>query len=61
MTRRSGPPPAIVVTDLRKTYGRLQALQGISFTVQPGEIFGLIGPDGAWQVIIESLRLAFDR
>jgi ABC-2 type transport system ATP-binding protein len=47
MTRRSGPPPAIVVTDLRKTYGRLQALQGISFTVQPGEIFGLIGPDGA--------------
>ncbi len=44
---RSGAPPAIVVTDLRKTYGRLQALQGISFTVQPGEIFGLIGPDGA--------------
>lgn len=47
MTRRSGAPPAIVVTDLRKTYDRLQALQGISFTVQPGEIFGLIGPDGA--------------
>ena len=44
----SGPEaPTITVTDLRKTYGPLQALKGISFTVQPGEIFGLIGPDGA--------------
>lgn len=44
----SGPgAPTITVNDLRKTYGPLQALKGISFTVQPGEIFGLIGPDGA--------------
>lgn len=37
----------IVVQDLRKQYGSLTALNGISFQVQRGEIFGLIGPDGA--------------
>ncbi len=37
----------IAVHDLRKSYGPLEALKGIDFTVQRGEIFGLIGPDGA--------------
>jgi ABC-2 type transport system ATP-binding protein len=35
------------VSDLRKTYGGHAAVNGIDFTVQRGEIFGLIGPDGA--------------
>lgn len=38
---------AIAVRDLHKSYGAIAALKGISFAVQPGEIFGLIGPDGA--------------
>ena len=38
---------AIAVHDLHKSYGAIAALKGISFVVQPGEIFGLIGPDGA--------------
>jgi ABC-2 type transport system ATP-binding protein len=38
---------AIVVTGLNKRYGPVEAVGGISFTVHPGEIFGLIGPDGA--------------
>jgi ABC-2 type transport system ATP-binding protein len=38
---------AIDVRDLRKTYGTLEAVRGISFDVQRGEIFGLIGADGA--------------
>ena len=38
---------AIALHTLRKRYGALDALKGISLTVQPGEIFGLIGPDGA--------------
>jgi ABC-2 type transport system ATP-binding protein len=38
---------AIRVRDLRKGYGELEALRGISFDVAEGEIFGLIGPDGA--------------
>ncbi len=37
----------IEVDGLWKRYGALEALRGISFAVRPGEIFGLIGPDGA--------------
>lgn len=40
-------PPAILVQDLHKNYGSTQAIDGISFTVSKGEIFGMIGPDGA--------------
>lgn len=39
--------PLIQVTDLHKHYGNLLAVQGITFQVYPGEVFGLIGPDGA--------------
>lgn len=42
-----GTTSAIAVQGLHKSYGSLKALRGIDFTVQPGEIFGLIGPDGA--------------
>ena len=35
------------VENLVKTYGGLEAVKGISFSVQPGSIFGLIGPNGA--------------
>ena len=38
---------ALVVSELRKSYGGLEALHGISFEVAPGEIFALIGPNGA--------------
>src|ERR1044072_7592612 len=40
-------PKAILVGDLHKSYGPTQAVRGISFTVNKGEIFGMIGPDGA--------------
>jgi ABC-2 type transport system ATP-binding protein len=36
-----------VVRDLRKRYGRIEAVQGLSFAVDDGEIFGLLGPNGA--------------
>ena len=39
--------PAIRVRGLRKTYGAVEAVRGIDLDVQAGEIFGLIGPDGA--------------
>jgi ABC-2 type transport system ATP-binding protein len=37
----------IEVEQLRKTYGPLVAVEGATFTCQPGEIFGLLGPNGA--------------
>ena len=39
--------PVIRVRDLRKRYGDTVALDGVSLTVEEGEIFGLLGPNGA--------------
>lgn len=39
--------PAILVSDLGKRFGQVQAVDGLSFEVHAGEIFGLVGPDGA--------------
>jgi ABC-2 type transport system ATP-binding protein len=39
--------PAILIRDLRKNYGRVQALRGVDLEVQQGEIFGFLGPNGA--------------
>ncbi len=38
---------AIEANDLSKRYGKVTALSHVSFSVEKGEIFGLIGPDGA--------------
>ncbi len=38
---------AIVVEDLRKSYGEHEAVRGISFRINEGEVFGLLGPNGA--------------
>jgi ABC-2 type transport system ATP-binding protein len=39
--------PKLSVRDLRKTYGRVEAVRGVSFEVQDREILGLLGPNGA--------------
>ncbi len=53
---------AIEVEGLRKTYGSLVAVDGISFRVQEREIFGILGPNGAGKTttveILEGLRQA---
>ncbi|MBR5282548.1 MAG: ABC transporter ATP-binding protein, partial [Alistipes sp.] len=38
---------AIKVENISKSFGKVRALDGISFEVERGELFGLIGPDGA--------------
>ena len=40
-------PPAIEVQGFAKSYGAVQAVKGISFSVAQGEIFGFLGPNGA--------------
>jgi branched-chain amino acid transport system ATP-binding protein len=37
----------LVARDLRKDFGGIQAVAGVSFTVAPGELLALIGPNGA--------------
>ena len=39
--------PVLKVTGLKKAYGAIQAVDGVSFEVMPGEIFGVIGPNGS--------------
>ena len=38
---------SIIVNNISKSYGKVKALQDVSFSVSKGEVFGLIGPDGA--------------
>jgi ABC-2 type transport system ATP-binding protein len=38
---------AIVVRDLRKSYGTHEAVRGVTFEIATGEVFGLLGPNGA--------------
>jgi len=39
--------PVLKVSDIRKSYGAIRAVAGVSFEVMPGEIFGVIGPNGS--------------
>ena len=52
--------PAIEVDGLEKKYGQLRAVDGISFSVQKGEVFSMLGPNGAGKTttieILEGLR-----
>lgn len=44
---RRAADPVIAASGLAKSYGGFTAVDGIDFTVEPGESFGLLGPNGA--------------
>ncbi len=44
--------PAILVRDLSKAYGPIEAVRGVDFEVARGEVFGLLGPNGAGKTTI---------
>ena len=55
--------PILQVSNLRKTYGRIQAVRDVSFDIEAGEIYGLLGPNGAGKsttINIVSTLLAAD-
>ena len=43
----SAPEPVIAASELSRSFGRTQAVKGVSFTVGDGEVFGFLGPNGA--------------
>ena len=43
----AGATPAIMVEGLAKAYGATRAVDGLSFSVQLGEVFALLGPNAA--------------
>ena len=44
---RSSAAPFLVVEDIAKAYGGVQALKGVSLSLRPGEVHGLVGANGA--------------
>ena len=49
---------SIELTDITKSFGHGNVVDGVSFTVDPGEIFGLIGPNGAGKTT--TIRMMMD-
>ena len=61
MPRLSLEIPAIETTDLRKRYGQVEALAGLSMSVGRGEVFGFLGPNGAGKTTTVKLLLGLAR
>ena len=47
MSAPDGAPAALSARGLVRRFGAVRALDGLSFEVRPGELYGLVGPDGA--------------
>jgi ABC-2 type transport system ATP-binding protein len=53
--------PAIEIRNVQKRYKALQALKGVSLTIQEGEFFGLLGPNGAGKTTLISILAGLSR
>jgi ABC-2 type transport system ATP-binding protein len=47
----------LTITDLKKTYGKVQALKGVSFQIPEGAVFGILGPNGSGKTTLLSIIL----
>ena len=53
--------PVLTTASIEKQYESVQAVDGISFTVQPGEIFALLGPNGAGKTTVVRMLMGIIR
>jgi ABC-2 type transport system ATP-binding protein len=53
--------PAIQINNVKKRYQSLQALKGISLSIEEGEFFGLLGPNGAGKTTLISIVAGLNR
>jgi branched-chain amino acid transport system ATP-binding protein len=58
---RGDQAPVLVCDGVELSFGGLKALKGISFDVQPGEIFGLVGPNGSGKTTTVNVATGFYR
>jgi ABC-2 type transport system ATP-binding protein len=54
-------PIAVEVVNVARRFGRVQALDGVSLTVDQGEFFGLLGPNGAGKTTLISILAGLTR
>lgn len=52
---------AIAITDICKSFGKIKALDNVSLSIPKGELFGLIGPDGAGKSTLYRILTTLDR
>src|SRR5262249_53325878 len=55
----NGTTPAVAIRDLTKQFGKQFALDGVSFEIPQGSVFGLLGPNGAGKTTLFSLVAGF--
>jgi ABC-2 type transport system ATP-binding protein len=53
--------PAVELEQVTKNYGSVQALKGISLTIEPGEVVAILGPNGAGKTTTISLMIGMRR
>jgi ABC-type multidrug transport system, ATPase component len=53
--------PAIEAVDLRKSFGQIHAVDGISLALAPGRIYGLLGPNGSGKTTLIRLLTGLAR
>lgn len=51
----------ITIQNLTKTYGKHRGVEDVTFSVREAEIFGFLGPNGAWKINDYSVNAWIDK